>query len=166
MLCVSFQYQFTTVTATVRQLVRWSHELFGFHGFSDHTGSPVTADCCFAAQNFKKKQCKDGVSCSCIRSYLREADEVFCRSLFLPMMSCLLDWIGDSVLDSCQSWCLLLNLRFASVIFISNFLSIFICLFFFVSCAHLSSALCVASSFWVANLSLLSWSPHHVQRYK
>lgn len=109
------------------QFVKWSHDLPGFHGFSNYTGSPVTADYCFAAQNFKKKQCKDGVSYNseiraAIRSYSREADELFWKSLFLPMLSCLVDWIGDSVLDSCQSWCLLLNLCFASVIFLSTFL--------------------------------------------
>ena len=40
-----------------------SHDLPGFHGFSNYTGLPVTAVYCFAAQNFKKKWCKNGVSC-------------------------------------------------------------------------------------------------------
>lgn len=64
MLCISFKYQFTTVIATVWQLVKWSRDLPAFCGFSNYTGSPVAADCCSAAQNFKEKQCKDGASCN------------------------------------------------------------------------------------------------------
>lgn len=88
------------------------------------------------------------------------------EELFLPMMSCLVDWIGDSVPDSCQSWCLLLNFWFASFILISDLLLNFFFFFGFISCARFHSGLRVASSFFLANLSSLSWSPLHVQRLK
>lgn len=128
MLCISFWHWLTTVIAPMWQFVKRSHDLLGSHGFSHCIGSPASADYCCSAHNFKKKQCRGTQSFlyqwdqCCIRSYSREVDEVFWKTLFLPVMSCLAGWMGDSVLDSCQSWCFLLNLCFASVIFISDFL--------------------------------------------